>query len=790
MKSHKVVIFIFLCTIIRFSQVHANLVMADQYFPVSGDTWYFYVNGAELENKYAGTVKFTVLPHDNSWFQLRAEYNKSGSIIIKTTYLNITSTLEWNPEREMAYNTVLWIPVTLNSGDKFDVWDRYELYTVTTYSNGFFLYAETEAGNTSLYYDQTGKLNRIVENAFFDRAEWSLEPNDNGLDGQNGQNGQVIPSFSLGILICSIIIVSYFLTRKLRNDESRDRVTSLRRNSLVLVFTFIFGLTGLISPFIIISNISQNNIPTVQESAPIIQSNVQTVQGQLTQDTIWTGEIHVIGTVVVPEGVTLTIEPGTVVKFKHFRDYKYPVKVYLIVRGGTVNAQGTSEAQIWFTSDAQNPINGDWGSITCRNTNTSVFKYVIVEFGELGIIQFDSSVNVTYSIIRWCNSEGLYAERSSPFYGFNLLYNNSYHDIALEQFNYDVKIHYNLFLGGFFSVHVEKSNVSIIGNYFIDYLKYALTGGMDSNILIINNSFTNYPQTYPWAFSSTVNTTFQGNELNPIWVPLLLFPNSKNYVLPYIPGSIADQYEYIYDKVDLTREVETRIGENLTFGWSLEFVDGYLWRFKIGAAGSGKYMDFVKLDPLTQKKTLYRNDYIMNPRGLTYDGEFFWVNDFSLLKIFKFKINNSNAIEIYASFDIPYKNKGGTMGMTNDGQFLYLISRDRNTLYKINKTGSLIDEINAKTWSLGNAIVWADGHFWTTGDDNTLKKWTVEGNCIGMIFQPANDAWAITYDGAYLWTLQRTCEMWNDDKIFMLIILDNSLANFYGHFYLLSTGNG
>ena len=767
------------------SQVHGNLVIADQYMSISGDNWYFYVNGVELENKYTGTVKFTVLPHNDSWLQLQSEYNKSGSVVIKTTYLSVNSTTELNPESGMIYNTVLWIPITLNSGDEFDVWDRYELYTVTAHTNGFFLYTETEATNTSLYYDQTGRLYRIVENAFFDHAEWSLDPNS---DEQEGQGGQEIPSFSLGVLVCSIIIVTYFLSRKLRNGRSKARAMFMRKNSLVLMLTIIFGLLGLTSPFIIPPVKVKGSIATLQDSAPIIQSNVQTVQGPLSQDTIWTGVIHVIGTVVVPEGVTLTIEPGTVVKFKHYRDYKYPVKVYLIVRGGTVNATGTSQAQIWFTSDAQFPRNGDWGSITCRNTNTSVFKYVIVEFGELGIIQFDSSVNVTYSIIRWCNSEGLYAERSSPFYGWNLLYNNSYHDIALEQFNYDVTIQSNIFLGGFFSIHAEKTNVSIIDNYFTDYLYYALTGSGDSNILIINNSFSNYPHTYPWSFGSTVNATFQGSMFNPGYLPLLLFPDSRNYVLPYRPGSTADQYQYIYDQVDLTREVETRIGKDLSFGWSLECVNGYLWRFKIGAAGSGKYIDLVKLDPVTQNKTLYRNDYIMNPRGLTYDGEFFWVNDFSLLKIFKFKINASNAIEIYASFDIPYKSKGGTMGMTNDGQFLYLISRDRNTLYQINKTGSLVGEINAKTWSLGNAIVWANGYFWSTGG-NTLKKWAIDGNCVGMIFPPAKDAWAITWDGSFLWTLQRTCENWNDDKIFMIHILDNSLTNFYGYFYLSSTGN-
>ena len=783
LKSCQILFFIFICAIIGLSPTHANLAIAAQYMPVSGDNWYFYVNGVELENKYSGTVKLTVLPHNDSWLQLQSEYNRSASIVIKTTYLEINSTTEWNPENGKIYNTILWIPVTLKSGDKFDVWDRHELFTVTTYPYGFFLYAETEARNTSLYYDHAGKLNRIVENAFFDRVEWSLEP-----DG-GGQDTQEIPGLSLEILVCSIILVAYFLSRKLRNKQSGVRVISVRKNSIIFMLTLIIGSSGLIFPFFIKPDMTPDNIPSFQDSVSICQGNIQTVQGQLSQDTIWTGEIHVVGTVVVPKGVTLTIEPGTVVKFKHYRGYKYPVKVYLIVRGGTVNATGTSQAQIWFTSDAQYPINGDWGSITCRNTNTSVFKYVIVEFGELGIIQFDSKVNVTYSIIRWCNSEGLYSERSSPFYGWNLLYNNSYHDIALEQFNYDVTIQSNIFLGGFFSIHTEKSNVSIIDNYFTDYLHYALTGSGDSNISIINNSFSNYPHANPWSFGSTVNATFQGNTLNPGWVPLLLFPNSKKHVLPYMPGSTADQYQYIYDKVDLTREVETRIGKDLSFGWTLEYINGSLWRFKIGPAGLGKYIDLVKLNPATQSKTFYKNDYLMNPRGLTYDGEFFWVNDFSLLKIFKFKINASNAIEIYASFDIPYKSKGGTMGMTTDGQFLYLISRDRKTLYKINKTGNLVGEINAKTWSLGNSIVWADGYFWSTGV-NTLKKWTIDGNCVGMIFPPAKDAWAITRDGEILWTLQRTCENWNDDKIFMIIIRDDSLANFYGHFYLISTGNG
>ncbi len=106
-------------------------------------------------------------------------------------------------------------------------------------------------------------------------------------------------------------------------------------------------------------------VPNAQNS---VQNGVLTVQGSLSENTTWSGIIHIVSTVVVPEGVSLTIEPGTIVRFKHNRDYKHPVKVYLIVQGGIMKAIGESNAQIWFTSDAPNPINGDWGSITLRNT--------------------------------------------------------------------------------------------------------------------------------------------------------------------------------------------------------------------------------------------------------------------------------------------------------------------------------------------------------------------------------------------------------------------------------------
>ncbi len=40
-----------------------------------------------------------------------------------------------------------------------------------------------------------------------------------------------------------------------------------------------------------------------------------TTSGTLTQDEIWTGEILITGDIVIPEGITLTVLPGTSITF-------------------------------------------------------------------------------------------------------------------------------------------------------------------------------------------------------------------------------------------------------------------------------------------------------------------------------------------------------------------------------------------------------------------------------------------------------------------------------------------
>jgi hypothetical protein len=402
---------------------------------------------------------------------------------------------------------------------------------------------------------------------------------------------------------------------------------------------------------------------------------------------------------------------------------------------------------------------------------------VIVEFAELGIAQFDSSATISNSIIRWNNSEGLYAERSRPIFRYNTLYGNGYHEIALEQYNENVQILYNIIRDGHYGVHCEKTTAYLEGNYFENEKFKAITAGMGSHLVIKRNRFENIGHTPPISIYDGATAEIENNDYGEgtITIPELDYEDVKHFELGYVPGDPQDRYPYIYDNVDETRRVIKKIGQGLSFGWALVYAENYLWRFSLGSGEIGSSLDFIKIDPVTGNYQKYGNNEIMNPRGLAYDGEYFWVNDFSLLKI-KFKLEGGY-VRIYGSFDIPEKEKGGTMGLTTDGDHLYLKSRDGSKLYKLDKSGNLIGQIYLQNnIRFDSDIVWTGNYFWASGGCRKgIGKFTIEGNLVGEIYPPAKDTWALAWDGNYLWSIQRTCEMWNDPKIYQIEILDDSL---------------
>jgi hypothetical protein len=86
------------------------------------------------------------------------------------------------------------------------------------------------------------------------------------------------------------------------------------------------------------------------------------LSGRITKDTILRkGNENILkGKVYVADGATLTVEKGATVKGSFSGA---DVAALIITRGAKINAIGTAEEPIVFTSAAQNPQSGDWGGI-------------------------------------------------------------------------------------------------------------------------------------------------------------------------------------------------------------------------------------------------------------------------------------------------------------------------------------------------------------------------------------------------------------------------------------------
>ena len=86
----------------------------------------------------------------------------------------------------------------------------------------------------------------------------------------------------------------------------------------------------------------------------------QTVSADITSNTTWSGIIKLENKIYVKNGATLTIAPGTII-----RGDKATQATLIITRGSKINAEGTIDKPIVFTSNevVGNRAEGDWGGL-------------------------------------------------------------------------------------------------------------------------------------------------------------------------------------------------------------------------------------------------------------------------------------------------------------------------------------------------------------------------------------------------------------------------------------------
>lgn len=115
----------------------------------------------------------------------------------------------------------------------------------------------------------------------------------------------------------------------------------------------------------------------------------------ITEDTAWSGEVRVEGVLVVDDGATLTIAPGTVVSFEKAEPDEEGLAASGMLVKGRMIARGGEGGRIRFTSAAERPAPGDWGEIKIMESGGSEFTGCDFGYGGWGIHVHDSALAVT-----------------------------------------------------------------------------------------------------------------------------------------------------------------------------------------------------------------------------------------------------------------------------------------------------------------------------------------------------------------------------------------------------------
>jgi len=131
----------------------------------------------------------------------------------------------------------------------------------------------------------------------------------------------------------------------------------------------------------------------------------------ITSDTTWRGVIIISGDIYVEPNVTLTIAPGTIVKFKRIDetsdqnlfgiDSPYYPQAEIIFRGSLI-AKGTENKKIVFTSAEIDARPADWGALNFLGSRNNIIDHAKMLFAYNGVHAHGSSVTITNSEFAKC----------------------------------------------------------------------------------------------------------------------------------------------------------------------------------------------------------------------------------------------------------------------------------------------------------------------------------------------------------------------------------------------------
>jgi pimeloyl-ACP methyl ester carboxylesterase len=236
----------------------------------------------------------------------------------------------------------------------------------------------------------------------------------------------------------------------------------------------------------------------------------------IAQDTTWTlsNSPYIVDTLYVNSGVTLTIEPGVVIKFRNISS--------VIFLNGTINAFGTADSNIYFTSFKDDTVGGDtngdgaatipavanWDKIYVIGAGKCNFSHVVLRYAgknspASGLANYGGIVNIANSKFS-NNNIGIYQDSgnititASELFNQNMGFYLKYGSATIAKSH----IHNNP-NGGVYSVYGQP--VDARNNYWGDpsgpYNKTSNPGGL-------GNSVTTGVLFNPWCKDQTCISGF------------------------------------------------------------------------------------------------------------------------------------------------------------------------------------------------------------------------------------------------------------------------------------------
>lgn len=282
------------------------------------------------------------------------------------------------------------------------------------------------------------------------------------------------------------------------------------------------------------------------------------------------------GNITIPTGQKLEVEPGTQIKFNGY---------YSFIVNGTLEAIGTKNEYISFTSNKTLPTKKDWNQIQINSSAKSKLSYCIIEYAQehnfdnFGMVHVTGNIDIEHSIFRNGDESAISIVGS----GVGSIKNNT-----IENCSYGIHINSdsdldisdnsisNIDLIGL-AIHLKSSNTKIEGNKISNCTVYGIQTWanitINNNLLFNNGSAVQVNGNAPLIRN---NTFFKNNNAISIYhndffkpnpsINSNIIVNSSNYAIKSegepMPSNVS--YNLFYNNLEIGNKLPLGVGTVVT----------------------------------------------------------------------------------------------------------------------------------------------------------------------------------------------------------------------------------